>query len=286
MDAKTLWTTLAVAAVALAGCADEGDDTPALTEEDCAALGLVLGEEEVMHESDNGTMEHHSEPACVPAGPPATVTVQGVPATVQAYTPIDVTWVLNTQKDEAHAMRTDVRFDTQANVGTDCTPAADLQKPDDWGQELGKAEHQNFEDGQSYSATWTPAEPGMYCFRAYALVSQTNVWSEAVTVEVTEVQPTGTTHTVTIMGPGPFGSMAPADLAITLGDAVDWANEDLDAYTISSTTGPEAFTTTPGTPFTFLVPGSWSYEATGDFLGSAGSYSGTITVTAPTAPAA
>lgn len=277
---RSVGVFLILFAVALAGCSDEGGNDPEITQEYCESLGLILGEHEVMT-GEGDEMEHHMEPACVDPGPPATVTVEGVPASVQAYTPVTVTWVLHTSFAEAHAMRTDVRFDTQANVGTECTAQDDLMMPDDWGAELGKAEHQNFEDGKSYTASWTPTEPGMYCLRGYALVSQTNIWSEPIIVEVTAVQPTGVTHTVTIEPFGPLGELSPSAVTIALGDAVSWTDNDpIDSFTIDGTSGPATFSTAPGTAVEFLIPGSYGYTATGTFA----THSGTITVTAPAAP--
>jgi hypothetical protein len=280
---RSLAAATALFAVALAGCSDDGaGDEPEITTVYCESIGLILGEHEVMT-GEGDAMEPHMEPACVDPGPPATVTVEGVPASVQAYTPVTVTWVLHTSFAEAHAMRTDVRFDTQANVGAECTPQDELQMPDAWGMELGKAEHQNFEDGKGYTATWTPTEPGMYCLRGYALVSQTNIWSEPVTVDVTPVQATGVTHDVSIEPFGPLGDLSPAAITIGLGDAVVWTDNDpVDSFAIASSSGPASFTTTPGTAVVFVIPGSYAYTATGTF----GTHMGQVAVTAPTGTAA
>lgn len=290
---RQVWAlALALLVTALAGCAeDEEPKDEGPTAAECEAQGLVLGERDVMTDGMAGNdsvdgmdhsdhMDHETEPACVSPGPPATVRIDGLPSSVQAYTPVTFDWVLETDAEESHAMRTEVRFDTEVNVGA-CDPDAELQKPDDWGESAALKEHQNFVDGQSYNGTFTPTEPGNYCFRGYALVSQTNVWSDVYMLNVTAVQPTGVTHTVTASGGGSsaLGGLDAQDLPIALGDAVAWETDDpAGSYSITGT-GPESFSTsTGGDAVTFLIPGSYSYDAEGTL----GTFSGTITVTAPT----
>lgn len=272
---RNLLIALLLSSAALAGCTGDGDDEPQpLTEADCEAQGLVLGENETF---DNETGEHHTEPACVEPGPPATLTIEGLPANASAYAQVSFQWALGTEEEESHAMRTEVR------VATESTPADERTKPDDWGESVALKEHQNFVDGQSYDATFSTDTPGTYHFRAYGLVSQTNVWSEEYVLTVDPIEPTGTTHTVTLSGGGlpQVSSADPADLTIALGDAVAWETDDpAGDWTVHSLSGPESFETTAGgDAVTFLVPGSYTWE--GD--GTAGMVEGSITVEAPSA---
>lgn len=270
---RTLLTALSLTVLALAGCTD-GDDGPPdpLTEADCEAQGLVLGQNETF---DNETGEHTTEPACVSPAPPATLTIDGLPDAVPAYAQVSFQWVLWTEAEESHAMRTEVR------VATESTPADERTRPDDWGESVALKEHQNFVDGQSYDATFSTDTPGTYHFRSYGLVSQTNVWSQEYVLTVDRIEPTGTTHTVTVSGGGlPEASSAdPEDLTIALGDAVAWTTDDpAGDWTVHSTSGPESFETTAGgDAVTFLVPGTYGWEADG----TAGAVEGSITVEPP-----
>lgn len=282
-----LWVTLLVAMAALAGCTDDGDTTPALTEEDCAALGLILGTHESMdhdgmeHEGmDNDTaMEHNQEPACVPAGPPATVTIDGLPAAGNAYSNIAFTWTLHTDSaDEMHTMDTQIRW---ATAGVD---DASLGKPDTFGDKLAQKEHQNFFDGQSYDAVFAPEEAGTYYLRAFALVNGENLWSPEYMIEVSPVAPTGTSHTITCSNGGiPQLSSCDDPLTITLGDGVSWTTSDpAGSWTITKAGGPDGqdiSTTSGGDEVVFLIPGSYKFEAEGTL----GSVEGTIEVQPPVA---
>lgn len=278
---RTLWVALLVAMTALAGCTDDGDDAPAaLTEEDCAAQGLELGTIEAMGEDGTPT----TEVACVEPGPPATLTIEDLPASVSAYTNVVFRWVLNTPSDdEMHTMDTQVRFETGARAST--TSDDELGKPDTYGENVAQMEHQNFRDGQSYEASFTPTEPGTIYFRAFALVNGENIWSPEYTLEVGPIEPTGVTHTITLSGVGlPVASSAdPSSLTIGLGDGVQWTTDDpAGSWTITRETGPDGQdidTTSGGDEVVFLVPGSYTYNAEG----TAGSVSGTIEVQAPSA---
>ncbi len=328
---STLFVALAIALTAFAGCTEK-DTTPTLTEEDCAALGLVLGHktvmegdeamdsdasDEAMETSEEETTEngtdlnfmgrqaeenvtseegaettededahdhgaHGEELACVPAGPVAAVTLTGMPASTMAYSPVSFEWVLNTETDEElHAM------DTQVRVSSESVAADALGTPDTYGDMVSQFEHQNFFDGQTYNGSFVTDVPGTYYFRAYAVVSGENLWSDEVALEVTEVQPTGTTHTITCDNGGAqsLGSCDPDDLDIVLGDAVEWANGNMGgvgSWTIHKVSGPdgqEIDTTAGGEAVIFRVPGAYVFEADGDL----GNVEGSITVSVPTA---
>lgn len=228
----------------LAGCSD-GDDDAAPTVQECETDGLVLNE---------------TQGVCVAPPPVATVTLEGLPDTVQAYDTIGFQWILDTYKPENHAMS------TQARVATESTPADNTTRPEEFGELVTEMEHQNFAPGQSYDAEYQPTEPGTYYFRAYAVVETVHVWSDEVAVQVTEVAPTGETTTVTLdTGAGVQGTDL-GETAIAIGDAVVFQNDDLVEHTLTSTTGDPAFEVAVAAgaasdPVDFLVPGTWGYTS-------------------------
>lgn len=251
---RILFAAAGLLVLSLSGCLDGGSDPDAtgettLAAPDCEAQGLELG--------INATT---GETECVEPAPPARVDVLGLPDSVETRTVVDFTWVLHTDAQQSHTMRTEVRFSTESIADEE------LGGPDDWGESAAMREHQNFVDGQSYDGTWIPDAPGTYYFRAYAVVDATHVWGPEHTVAAVEPGPTGVTHAVTVTAcgvPG-VGGLEPADLAIARGDAVSWTSGDPDTYAITSTNGPADFSTaTGGDAVTFMVPGSYTYEAIG-----------------------
>lgn len=278
MKSSLLVAAMAVL-VALSGCTDKAEPAPALTEEDCAAQGMVLGTQESMDSNESADVT--SVPACVPPGPPATVTIDGLPASTSAYSNVAFTWTLHTDsEDEMHTMDTQIRW---ANAPAD---EASLGKPDTFGEKLVQKEHQNFFDGQTYDAVFAPETSGTYYLRAFALVNGENLWSPEYILDVSEVAATGTGHTLTLSGGGlpVVTSISTTTLAIGLGDSVAWVTDDpAGSWTITSDTGPASFATTSGgDAIVFLIPGSYTYTADGT-LSLLGGASGTIEVSAPSA---
>lgn len=259
MHAKTA-TVMTAVAFLLAGCAGDDDNDAVPNEAFCEDQGLRLGQ-------DNGTA------ACVPPLPPANLTLEGL-ADTTAFVPVEFAWVLETHKGSAHAMMTQVR------VSTESLPADNTTAPEDYGTEVAKKEHQDFESGARYEGSFASKAEGTFHFRAYAYVDNEHLWSGEVVLEVAPVEPTGEVHDITFDAGALVSGATPTELQVGLGDAVRFTNEDVLARTVSFT-GPSDMAAVDLEPMdsaqsgAFLVPGS--YDWTSDDAGRP--ITGTITVT-------
>jgi len=235
-------------AVLLAGCSggeEETNDAP--SRQECEAQGLEL-------RTENGTL------ACREPLPPASVSLEGVPDTTEAYRSVAFSWVLEAPGGSGHAMLTQVRVRT-ASAGVNAS-----DPPEAYGIEVARKEHQDFQSGARYDAAYESRVAGTFYFRAYALVNQTHIWSEEVVLEVTEVQPTGETGTVTLPAAAVAQGADPAEITIQLGDTVTFQNDDVLPRTITIT-GPseiaavEVAMQSSGPTEAFLVPGSYTWTS-------------------------
>ena len=118
---------------------------------------------------------------------------------------------------------------------------------------------------------------GTVYVRAYAQVQgdgydRVEVWSDEVALNVTPVQPTGVTHTVT-HGAGPIGELDPNEVDAALGDALAFDNQDLLDHTLEMTSAPPGSTpcdleaagqSVSATTCMFDVPGKYTFATQGD----------------------
>ncbi len=256
-------SALVVASIVLAGCADDADEPPVLTEADCAAMEQVL-------EDVNGTL------MCVTPPPPASITIEGMPNLSPAHTEIAFAWILDAPTPEAHAMRTEVR------VSKESVADEALTGPDDYGKAQAKFEHQDFQPGARYDGLWRPTDAGTYFVRAYALVNGQDIWSQELTVEVTSPEPTGVEHKVTFPFNAAVSGPSPARIEINLGDHVVFQNDGFVArelvFTGPSDVGPvTAPSQGASDAVVFLEPGTYSYSS----AEQDGGVSGEVVVFAP-----
>ncbi len=264
--------SLLLAAVALAGCADDAPHNHGviLTCSD----GTVLDSGNFTdHHADNFTLQDH----CPKADPPAISVMLGLSnLSPFTYEPVAATWDITPLLPEGHSMLTELRVSDQ--------PGDNLTTPDSFGDVVDKREHQN--TPASFEAEWVPKAPGTYYLRAYAENQGDHFWSQPTQVEVLPVEPTGVTHTITISAGGPAASVEPAALSMTIGDAVVWQNDDLLDRHIISTSGPGEFDTgaigrgAASEPIVLLAPGFYEYSSQ-DPLSEVAELTGTIQVNLP-----
>lgn len=261
-------------AVALSGCtSDEGE--PALTAADCEAQGLVLKEAE---SHDHGGEEEHHEASCVEAsemGPRGSVDLGGLPTSLPMYQSVPLTWTLGTTlPGEDHAMRTEIRYSSEP------LPEGNV-KPDDWGLSVAKFEHQNYENGATYDATFTAETEGTFYFHAYSLVGGENIWSPQYLLEITPVVPTGVVHEIAVDGLGPQASIEKSSLDIMVGDSIKFTNSDLLERSFTAANGEFDFTVAgqggSSDELTILSPGTINYDSA-TALSPLGDLSGSIQV--------
>jgi hypothetical protein len=234
------WAVLA--ALSLAGCSGD-DDGHHHAEAVTCPDGTVMSAEEVeqameehkagehdhhhMESADNGTGDIAAQVCIVPPS----VTLEGLPATLQAFKQASFRWSLdNGSIAHAHSMLTSIRYSPTS------VPDSDLTEVTKYPSELIKREHQNLP--VAYSGNLSFSKVGTVYIRAYAEIQGEPYWSDEVMLQVTEVAPTGTVHTVT-HGPGLFASpVTPSSVSAVLGDAVQLDNQDAVPYTCSFDKGP------------------------------------------------
>lgn len=277
---------LVSAALALAGCSG-GDGGPKYEAVTCPD-GTVLTPEQVEEAVKNHTAGGHDHGAAV-AGSNATgglavdvcpvppsVSLEGVPPSLQAFRAASFRWSLDQGSlEHAHSMLTSIRW------GDRSVPDRDLTNTNKYPNELIKREHQDLP--VSYQGNLTFAKVGKVYLRAYAQIQGADYWSPEVALNVTPVPPTGTVHDVT-HGPGDFLSPpTPAEVSAVLGDAVRLVNEDpIAARTCSFSSGPSAVNPLSAPaggesePVLLVVPGI--YEFTCDEVGGAQSFRVSVSI--------
>jgi hypothetical protein len=267
------------AALALAGCSG-GDGGPKYEAVTCPD-GTVLTPEQVEDAMENHSMGGHDHGADGGNGTesiagqvcpvPPSVTLEGVPATIEAFKSAPYRWSLHKGSlEHAHSMLTSIRWSDRT------VPDRDLTNLNKYPNELIKREHQDLPI--SYEGNLTFAKVGKVYLRAYAQIQGADHWSPEVELTVLPVPPTGTVHDVT-HGPGDFLSPpTPSEVAAVLGDAVRLVNEDpLAARTCSFSSGPAAVNPLSAPaggasePVVLVVPGV--YQFTCDEVGGAQSFS-------------
>lgn len=266
MSPKASWLVTLLVAAALAGCSDDDGDNTSHQEEcpdDHDAMSGDAMDGAMSGDAMDGTMDHSAHGHdCPTDGPPATVTLTGLPATATVYEKLSFQWVLDTEAEESHAMRTEVRVANASMAVTNETG------PDAYGELVQQKEHQNFGPDTAFDATFTPEEEGTYYFRAYAVVSGVHVWSEESAVEVGPVQPTGDSTTVTVDAGSAVTGATLDGATITVGDGIVIQNDDLieHAFTFTPEGGGDGFTENvaageSSNAIVFLTLGSWDFQS-------------------------
>lgn len=259
----------------LAGCSGGGGGSSTTTGGSCPSSG--------MGHSDG----HHEHPSSGCVGnqtrAPPTVRLDSAPTSVELYKSINVTWtILPGGYTKGHSMLAMVMLSHHS------VPDRELMGPDSYGvKEIGRTEHAELEDGTgktvtvtSPAGTFTPDLQGTRYLRVYAQIRAEGIedkdyWSDEVAINITAVQPTGVTHTVT-HGVGGFqGKLDPAIVTARLGDTLSFANDDVVEHTFTLASGPASCTLStttvevpaavpeaapPSTPIPLVCPGSYSFE--------------------------
>lgn len=258
---KGLAAALIMTALALAGCS--GGKEGARFQDVACPGGVTLTADDI--EAAEGSGADGFDPATLCPVPPA-VLLTGVPATVQVYGEAPFSWAIDPGSvNRGHSMITEIRYsdkpipDGEASITT-------------YSKSVIKKEHQDLP--VTFNGNMTFNTPGKVYVRAYAAVQgegydRRDVWGPEIELEVLPVTPTGVTHTVTHgVGPGPVGALDVTEVSAKLGDALAFANDDpVNSYTLVLTSAP------PGAPagelaadgtYTFVVPGAYTFETTGD----------------------
>src|SRR5688572_5129166 len=233
---RTALVTLLILATALAGCSGgdgkDGGDGPVT----CPDGRVVEPAEGHGHGDGNGTEGEDTEPVD-PCFVAPSVQVTGLAATLGAYATDTFQWTVhNGSVASGHSMLGSLRYSTEP------ADPATLAGADSWGTELVKKEHNNLP--ATFDGTIRFDVPGVYYVRVYAQVrgegfSDHDYWSGEFQLNVTPVQATGRTVTVT-HGPGNFlGELDQVELDLALGDGLILSNQDVTAHT---------FTFGPGCP--------------------------------------
>jgi plastocyanin len=222
---KALLSSVVLVALALAGCGDDGHET---VQPVTCPDGTVLSSQAIEDHPD-----HHAEGFDPATGCPVkpSVTLSGVPASLQAFEPGAFSWTLdNGSMGHAHSMLTSIRY------GEASVPDADLTAVTKYPAELIKREHQDLPI--TYNGNMTFTKVGTVYLRAYMEVAGQDYWSPEIVLEVTPVAPTGTVVDFT-QGMGDFASpVAPTEQVVVLGDAIRLVNADLREHTCTWTSGP------------------------------------------------
>jgi plastocyanin len=221
---KALLSSVVLVALALAGCGEDHDSVQPVTCPD----GTVLSGEDI-----EGHPDHHSEGFDPAKGCPVkpSVTLSGVPATLQAFKAGAFSWTLdNGSFEHAHSMLTSIRY-AEASV-----PDAELTATTKYPAELIKREHQDLPI--TYKGNMTFSKVGKVYLRAYMEVAGKDYWSPEVALEVTPVVPTGKVVDFE-QGMGDFAApVAPAEQIVVLGDAIRLVNADVREHTCTWLSGP------------------------------------------------
>ena len=259
---KGLLAALLMTALALAGCSGGKGHTevPGVTCPD----GTIVAVEQV--EADE---RHHEDGfnATVLCPTPPKVSLTGLPATVQAYTPAAFTWSIDPGSVKAgHSMVTEIRYakasvpDAEASITT-------------YANAVTKKEHQDLP--KTFKGNMTFQQPGKVYVRAYAAVqgegySRRDVWSSESVIEVLPVTPTGVVQTVKHTAGLAAGNLDPTSLPLKLGDALLFQNDDLVEHKLTGTDGPPGSTACTLTAAAqggksaqcvFVIPGRYTFQS-------------------------
>ncbi len=267
---KVLAMVALLTLVGLAGCSSN-DNGPAT--HTCRDGGVVDLGPEPRAEGFN------PETICYERVPP-TVRLGASSYTVGVYRTLSIGWTVeNGTVPEGHTMLTSIRL-SHHSMAVD-----NLTGPDGYGvKELLRVEHQNLPG--SFNLT-TAADDfsdatlvGTRYLRAYATIQGEGVhakdfWSDEIAINITGVQPTGTTHTI-VHGPGGFqGRLTPAAVSAKLGDAIVFQNADVVSHLFTQISKPAcaaqasatmlqagvpAPTTGPSPPLLLMCPGEYVFE--------------------------
>lgn len=258
----------------LAGCSGNGGESSTTAGPSCANAG-----------PNHGDGHNHASHAAGCDGnrtlAPPSVRLDTAPASVQVYRSINVTWtILPGEYTKGHSMLSKVMLSHHS------VPTSELVGPDSYGvKEIGRTEHADLADGTgktvtvtSPAGTFSPDLQGTRYIRVYAQIraeglEDKDYWSDEVAINVTAVQPTGVTHTVTHGAGGFQGGLDPDEVNARLGDALSFANEDVVEHTFTLASGPAGCpfapikvpagvptAAPPSTPVLLLCPGSFSFE--------------------------
>lgn len=256
---NALLSTAVLLALALAGCQD--DDGGHTVEPVTCPDGTVLSPEDIETLSAEHGTDHHAEgfnaTALCPV--PPSVTLEGIPATLQAFKTAPFRWSLdNGSLHHAHSMLTSIRYSATS------VPASDLTAVTKYPSELIKREHQDLP--VSYAGNLSFSKVGKVYLRAYAQIQGADYWSDEVELEITPVPPSGVVHTVT-KGAGDFlVPPSPATVSAKLGDAVVLDNQDPAPRTCNATNGPaqvdplSAEGASASNEVVFVVPGTYTFS--------------------------
>jgi hypothetical protein len=219
-------------ALALAGCSG-GDGDHKVADVTCPD-GTVVTSEQI--EAGEGHHEAGFDPMTLCPVPPS-VTLSGLPATIQVYRSAAFTWVVDPGSITAgHSMLTSIRYAKASIPDAELTEGQMTKYP----TEIIKKEHQNLP--VTFKGNMTFNQPGKVYVRAYAQVQgegapRRDVWSPEVVLEVLPVLPTGVVQSVT-HALGPVGELDPKTVDLQLGDAVKFVNEDFLDHTLELVSAP------------------------------------------------
>lgn len=256
---QALLSVVALVTLALAGCS--GSDHSPLDDVACPDGTVVPGKDleaiDAHHEDDFDATSACPEPP--------SVTLTGLPATLQVYGTSSFTWTVDPGSvQNGHSMLTAIRYSM--------TSVPDEQASlDNYSKEVLKKEHQDLP--VAFGGNLTFNVPGMIYLRAYAMVRGTgysdhDFWSPEIALDVLPVQPTGVSYTVT-HSLGPLDNLDPNELTIDLGDTVVFSNEDLVPHTLTAENGPAGSVactmTAPANGAAdaclYVVPGTYTYAS-------------------------
>lgn len=254
---QVLVALLMAATLAIAGCSggDKHDEAADVTCPD----GTVLTPEQVEEHEEHHDAGFNATDLC-PI--PPSVTLSGLPSSVQVYLKAPFTWEIDPGSvQHGHSMLMSVRYATASVPDAEVSVEA-------YSKEVLKKEHQDLP--KTFKGNMTFTTPGTVYVRAYAQVqgegfNRIDVWSDEVVLNVTAVEPTGTVHTTT-HGVGPVGDLEPASLPAALGDALQFQNDDVVEHTLEMTSAP------PGAEPCDLSAGARAASETSCLLTVPGSY--------------
>jgi hypothetical protein len=223
----------ALVLLALAGCGGTKDTTYT------CADGLVIDTATLAGSDAPG---FDPETACPKPVPPA-VHLGAASYTVAIYRSLAFAWQVDAGNyTGGHTMLTSIRL---SHHHVDVASGTNGTAPEAYGRELVRLEHQNLP--YAFNAT-TPAGTftftGNYYLRAYATVHgdglpEGNYWSDEVPINVTDVQPTGTTVTVTHKVGDFQGGLDFTTANVRIGDNLVFRNDDVRDHTFHLESAPK-----------------------------------------------